>query len=157
MFLLIFSRISINESLFVIKNSPCFNINLSFKKSFEICHLIFEVLGEKRRKKYFNKIIKTQDVFCVPSIKRLILKHAVKYEVDDEENLEMIKDMIFNGLTYDFFGADTGRPTEEYSEKDFDIIKNDGTIKYKIIKVRIINIQLHARQTTRKETINNLL
>tara|TARA_A100001201_G_scaffold56561_2_gene54893 strand:+ start:1702 stop:2730 length:1029 start_codon:yes stop_codon:yes gene_type:complete len=97
-----------------------------------ICHLIFEVLGEKRRKKYFNKIIKTQDVFCVPSIKRLILKHAVKYEVDDEENLEMIKDMIFNGLTYDFFGADTGRPTEEYSEKDFDIIKNDGTIKYKI-------------------------
>ena len=37
-------------------------------------------------------------MFCVPSIKRLILKHAVKYEVDDEENSEMIKDMIFNGL-----------------------------------------------------------
>ena len=67
-----------------------------------ICHLVFEVLGEKRRKKYFDEIIKTQDVFCVPSIKRLILKHAVNYEVDDEENLEMIKDMIFNGLTYDF-------------------------------------------------------
>ena len=93
---------------------------------------MFEVLGEKHRKKYFNKIIKTQDVFCVPSIKRLILKHAVKYEVDDEENLEMIKDMIFNGLTYDFFGGDTGKPTEEYSEKDFDIVKNDGSIKYKI-------------------------
>ena len=25
-----------------------------------ICHLIFEVLGIKKRKKYFNKIIKTQ-------------------------------------------------------------------------------------------------
>ena len=28
----------------VIKNSPCFNTKLSFKKSFEICHLIFETL-----------------------------------------------------------------------------------------------------------------
>ena len=97
-----------------------------------ICHLILEVLGEKRRKKYYNKIIKTQDVFSVPSIKKLILKHAVRYEVDDEENIQMIKEMLYNGLAYDFFGADTGKPTEEYSEKDFDIIKNDGSIKYKI-------------------------
>ena len=97
-----------------------------------ICHLIFEVLGEKRRKKYYNKIIKSQDVFSVPSIKELILKHAIKYEVDDEENIQMIKEMIYNGLAYDFFGADTGKPTEEHSEKDFDIIKNDGAIKYKI-------------------------
>ena len=52
--------------------------------------------------------------------------------VDDEENVEMMKDMIFNGLSYDFFGADLGKPTEEYSEKDFDIIKSDGDIKYKI-------------------------
>ena len=44
----------------------------------------------------------------------------------------MIKEMIYNGLAYDFFGADTGKPTEEYSEKDFDIIKNDGAVKYKI-------------------------
>ena len=97
-----------------------------------ICHLVFEVLGEKRRKKYYNKIIKSQDVFAVPSIKKLILKHAVKYEVDDEENIQMIKEMIYNGLAYDFFGTDTGKPTIEYSEKDFDIIKNDGSIKYKI-------------------------
>ena len=52
-----------------------------------ICHLVFEVLGVKKRKKYFNKIIKTEDVFSVPSIKRLILKHAVKEGVDDKENV----------------------------------------------------------------------
>ena len=28
-----------------------------------ICHLVFEGLGGKGRKKYFNKILKTEDVF----------------------------------------------------------------------------------------------
>lgn len=97
-----------------------------------ICHLIFELLGVKKRKKYFNKIIKTQDVFSVPSIKRLIMKHARREEVDDDENIQMIKEMTFNGLTYDFFGKDLGRPTKEVSEQDFNIVKNDGKIRYRI-------------------------
>ena len=97
-----------------------------------ICHLVFEVLGVKGRKRYFNKILKTEDVFSVPSIKRLILKHAAREGVDDQENVELMKDMIFNGLTYDFFGEDLGKPTREYSEKDFAFVKSDGNIKYKI-------------------------
>ena len=28
-----------------------------------ICHLVFEVLGVKGRKRYFNQILKTEDVF----------------------------------------------------------------------------------------------
>ena len=74
-----------------------------------ICHLVFEVLGVKGRKRYFNKILKTEDVFSVPSIKRLILKHAAREGVDDQENVELMKDMIFNGLTYDFFGEDLAK------------------------------------------------
>ena len=97
-----------------------------------ICHLVFEVLGPSRRKKHYDKIIKSQDVFCVPSIKRLILKHATKEGVDDDDNITLIKEMIYNGLTYDFFGDDGSKPTEEYSEKDFEIVKKDGAIKYKI-------------------------
>lgn len=97
-----------------------------------ICHLVFEVLGVKKRKKYYNKIIKSQDVFSVPSIKRLIYKHATKEGIDDYENIEMMKDMIFNGLAYDFFGGDSSKPTEEYSEKDFEIVKTEGQISYKI-------------------------
>ena len=97
-----------------------------------ICHLVFEVLGVPKRKVYFDKIIETQDVFSVSSIKRLIFKHAEKEGVDDAENIQMMKEMIFNGLSYDFFGGDLSEPTEEYSEKDFDIIKNDGKISYRI-------------------------
>ena len=93
---------------------------------------MFGVLGVKRRKKYYNKIIKSEDVFAVESIKRLILKHAVREGIDDQENIQLMKDMIFNGLSYDFFGKDLDKPTEEFSEKDFDIIKSDGDIKYKI-------------------------
>jgi|TARA_R100000084_G_scaffold108073_1_gene69769 hypothetical protein len=97
-----------------------------------ICHLVFEVLGIKRRKKHFDAIIKSQDVFSVPSIKRLVIKHAVREGVDDQDNIDLMKEMIYNGLTYDFFGEDLGAPTKEYSEKDFDIVKNDGKTQYKI-------------------------
>jgi len=97
-----------------------------------ICHLIFELLGPNKRKKYYNKIIKSQDVFSVPSIKKLILKHAIREGVDDEDNIQLIKEMIFNGLTYDFFGKDLGKPTKDYSEKDFEIVENNGHVRYKI-------------------------
>ena len=68
----------------------------------------------------------------MPSIKRLVIKHAVREGVDDQDNIDLMKEMIYNGLTYDFFGEDLGPPTKEYSEKDFDIVKNDGKTQYKI-------------------------
>lgn len=97
-----------------------------------ICHLIFEVLGEPRRKKIYDKIIKKQDVFAVKSIERLILKHAKRLDVNDNDNIELIKKMTLNGLMYDFFGLTAGKPTLAVSEQDFDIVVNDGKFKYKI-------------------------
>jgi hypothetical protein len=97
-----------------------------------ICHLIFEVLGDTRRKKYYDKIMKTKDVFCIKSIEKLILKHASKMGVDDPENLELIREMTFNGLSYDFFGKQLGKPTVAVSEQDFEIVCDDGKFKYKI-------------------------
>lgn len=97
-----------------------------------ICHLIFELLGEKRRRVYFDKIMETQDIFSVPSIERLVMKHARREEVDDEDNIQLIKEMTFNGLNYDFFGGDLDKPTKQFSEQDFDIVKNDGEISYRI-------------------------
>ena len=97
-----------------------------------ICHLIFEVLGNKRHKKYHHKIVKSGSVFAVPSIKRLIMKHACRVGVDDKENLDLIKEMTFNGLCYDFFGNVNGRPTEALSEQDFLIVCNEGGYRYKI-------------------------
>ena len=45
-------------------------------------------------------------MFSVPSIKRLVIKHAVREGVDDQDNIDLMKEMIYNGLTYDFFGED---------------------------------------------------
>ena len=86
-----------------------------------ICHLIFECLGNSRHKPKFRKIIKSQDVFSVPSIERLIYRHAVKLGVDDDDNIQLIKDMTLAGLEYDFFGSKRGRPTEQHSEYEFDL------------------------------------
>jgi len=97
-----------------------------------ICHLIFELLGEKKRKSHYDKIMEAQDIFAVPSIERLIMKHARREEVDDEDNIQLIKEMTFNGLNYDFFGGDLDKPTKGLSEQDFDIVKNDGQIAYRI-------------------------
>lgn len=99
-----------------------------------ICHLVFELLGEPRRKNTYQKIIEEEDIFAVESVKRLVLKHAKKSGVDDEENIEMIKEMTLNGLEYDFYGENSDTPTEAISEKDFEIVhvsESEG-IKYKI-------------------------
>ena len=97
-----------------------------------ICHLIFEVLGEPRHRKHYDEIMQKHDIFSVPCVERLVMKHARREGVDDEENIQMIKEMTFNGLSYDFFGYDLDDPTEELSEQDFDIVKNDGDIAYRI-------------------------
>jgi len=97
-----------------------------------VCHLIFEVLGDPRRKKIYDKIIKKQNVFSVKSIEKLIFKHAKRLGVDDDDNIELIKKMTLNGLMYDFFGLSAGKPALAVSEQDFDIVVNDGKFKYKI-------------------------
>ena len=69
-----------------------------------ICHLIFELLQRDRHKKYFNDLCSGKSgVIKNPAIHRLILKHAKKLKVDDEENLDLIYDMIQTGLQSDYF------------------------------------------------------
>ena len=38
-----------------------------------VCHLIFECLGKPSRQHYYDAILKNNDAFAVPSIKKLIL------------------------------------------------------------------------------------
>lgn len=86
-----------------------------------ICHLIFECLGNPRHKDKFKKIIKAKDIFCIPSIEKLVFKHARRLEVDDEENISLIKTMTWEGLCHDFFGTKRGKPDEAFSEYEFDL------------------------------------
>jgi len=92
-----------------------------------ICHLIFECLGIQRRRKMWKRLIKSGDLFSEPSIKRLCLKHAVKLEVDDEDNMDLIREMTLKGLNFDFEGTSLGAPDEILVEQDFDMeIKEKG-------------------------------
>ena len=81
-----------------------------------VCHLVFECLGNPRHKKTFKSLIKSQDIFSIPSIKRLVYKHAVKLGIDDDENINLVKQMTLAGLNHYFFGSKRGRLSEEHSE-----------------------------------------
>lgn len=98
----------------------------------DVVHLILEVLSHPRRKKYVNKILKKQDVFCIPSVKTLTFKRARKNKVSDPDNIESIKTMILVGLSYDFFGDRKEAPVVDVSEKEFDIIVSEKSKKYRI-------------------------
>lgn len=98
-----------------------------------VCHLVFETLGEKKHKKEYNKIIKKNDVFASDLVKDIILSEAKKLKVDDEDNLELIKDMTLKGLKYDFYGTDLDKPTKIFSELDFDLSKDDDEFRYRIL------------------------
>jgi hypothetical protein len=89
-----------------------------------VCHLVFECLGNPRHKHHYDKIIKENDVFASAPVKELIIRTARKLNVDDLENINMIKEMTLNGLLYDFFGKRScggEQPDQALSEKDFEI------------------------------------
>ena len=97
-----------------------------------ICHLIFETLGEPGKKREFNKILKEQSVWCVPSIKKLIESHAKRLSVDDDENLDDMNKMIVNGLGYNFHGDAQQKPSKKFIEKEFNIDVDERGVRYSI-------------------------
>lgn len=97
-----------------------------------VCHEVFELLGDKKYRKDFDKIIEKQDIFASKKIKDLVLSLAEQEGVDDEPNLTQIKTMTLNGLNYDFFGEEFGKLTQEFSEKDFDFNVKDENVDYQI-------------------------
>lgn len=109
-----------------------------------ISHLILECLLDKRRKKYHTKIMKRGSVEVYPSIIRLIKKHSRKLEIDNEEDFEMIKDMLWVGLNADFYGegGKVGDP-----EVDFEITNENPKYKIKgfIDKHIIYNKESHLK------------
>ena len=92
-----------------------------------ICHLIFELLLKKGRKKHYNLIVKKGKINGCESINRLIIKHLNKDKINTEENYGLIDKMILVGLNADFYGKDgkLGEP-----EIEFNITSEDP--KYKI-------------------------
>jgi ATP-dependent helicase/DNAse subunit B len=92
-----------------------------------ICHLVFELLSDKKHSSHYKKIIKDKTIKNNAAIFRLVSKHAKKLNVDSEENMELIDKMIIVGLANDFFleNAELGKPEQEF------LIDNESP-KYKI-------------------------
>lgn len=81
-----------------------------------IVHLVLELLLNKRHKKHYNLLTKEKSIFASKAIHRLIVKHAKKHEVNDEENMKLIDSMVLVGLSLDFFckGAKEVLPEEAF-------------------------------------------
>lgn len=92
-----------------------------------VVHLIFELCAKKKHKHLVSESLKLykKNKKLPTCLERLILKKAKKLSVDDEDNLEMIREMIYVGFNYDFLCK--GSKHLE-SEIEFDI--NNG--KYHI-------------------------
>lgn len=97
-----------------------------------VCHEIFDTLGDPKYLNDYNEIIKSGTVRGSEEISKLFLSHAKAYEVDDEENVELMDVMIMRGLLFDFFGDDDAKPSDTLSEKYFDIKIDEVGKKYKI-------------------------
>jgi len=87
-----------------------------------VCHLVFELLLDKKHKKHFNLITKEGRIEGSPAVTRLINKHLNDHGINTEENYELVNDMILVGLHDDFYceGAKLLDPEYEFNFKNDD-------------------------------------
>jgi len=99
-----------------------------------VCHNIFEYLGKDRHKKHFDSVIKSGSTKSSKALSKLIKIQSSSQDppVDGEDDLDLIDKFIVNGLNYDFYGLDRGKPEESISEKVFDLEVEDGDNSYHI-------------------------
>lgn len=96
-------------------------------------HNIFECLGNPRHKNIYNVILEQQDAFAHPTIKRYVESYANENGLTDEFNMNLLNEMIVEGINCDFYGDSEVKPDVSLSEKDFDISVDDGTVNYRIL------------------------
>lgn len=97
-----------------------------------VVHLVLEMLAKPHRKKYVDRILASNDLFIVPSLKKLVFKHARKIDVSDPENIASICVMSIVALKYDFWGDERAKPIQDLKERDFDITVSKKDKKYRI-------------------------
>lgn len=98
-----------------------------------ICHLVFELLGDPKHRKHYTNIVKSQNIEASPAIDRMVLSYAKKHQISDFENLDLINQMIVEGLNCDFFGMENGKPSKDITEKKFDVQVDEGDKSYRIL------------------------
>ena len=92
-----------------------------------ITHLVLECLLNDRHRHHFDLMMESEDVFAAPSIERLVMKWAARLEVDDEENIKLIKSFIWVGINHDFFCE--GKVGPIHPEYAFDLTNKDPSYR----------------------------
>jgi len=85
-----------------------------------ICHTIFELLLNKRHKKNYKNIIKSNSIDGDKGVSKLVKKLSAKVNLN-ESNYKLLDEMILVGLKNDFFGENGEIIKPEYAFE----IKND--------------------------------
>jgi len=73
-----------------------------------LCHLIFELLINKKHRKHYNAIVKEGSIKGSPAVDNLVVKHLKKdgllsNRIGGEDHYELCDKMILTGLKHDFF------------------------------------------------------
>lgn len=96
----------------------------------KVIHDILELFLKPKHRKHYDKVVNFGSMMGSKAAWKLMNNLAAKYNVNDENNLEMINDFILVALKYEFFGP---KETEKiYGEKEFIIEINDDGKKYNI-------------------------
>lgn len=98
-----------------------------------IVHLVLELLATNKRRKLLKTIVKANSLYSYKPLSRLVLYHARKLNVADEENLALIDSMTLNGLNFDFIGDRLQKPHEALTEKHFDLSVEEGNLNYRVL------------------------
>jgi len=97
-----------------------------------ICHLIFELLGDEKHAFHLKKTLKEGSIYASNALQRLVTLHANRLGINYDEALVDMDEMTLKGLKYDFFGGTKTKPKESISEKDFDLVVEEGDKHYRI-------------------------
>lgn len=130
-----------------------------------ICHLVFEILIDKRHIKHFNIILEKSSTKASPAIDRMVIKHLKKSAIFTDENYEMVCDMILVGLQNDFFGGKGAKIDKP--EQSFEIINEspkymikgfmDKPIRYDKKKIiRIVDYKSSKKKFRGEELESNV-
>jgi len=71
-----------------------------------LCHLVFELLLNKKHRKHYNAIVKADSIKGSEALNRLVVKHLRRdglWEDEIEDHYDLCDKMILTGLNHDFF------------------------------------------------------
>lgn len=97
-------------------------------------HNVYECLGNPRHKKLYNQLVKGQCMESCPVVHRYLSSYITNRGLTLEEFGPILDKMLIEGINYDFFGDQklNAKPSESFSEIDFNIEKVEGDISYRI-------------------------